>query len=174
MRYAGFWLRLRANLVDTIVNFPLIVLGWPGFLPRSASIWAAIPAFIVGASYTVVMNACWGQTLGKMAARIRIVRVSGAPISWREALLRDSVSIALGVISTAAHVVALLHVPESKWSRNWTQQAQLVRAANPTWGHAATTVVAVWFWGELFVLLFNRKRRALHDFIAGTVVVRMT
>lgn len=27
-------------------------------------------------------------------------------------------------------------------------------------------------WSELLVLLFNEKRRALHDFIAGTVVVR--
>jgi uncharacterized RDD family membrane protein YckC len=27
-------------------------------------------------------------------------------------------------------------------------------------------------WGEFLVLLTNRERRALHDFIAGTVVVR--
>jgi len=31
---------------------------------------------------------------------------------------------------------------------------------------------AVWVYGELIVLLTNKKRRALHDFLAGTVVIR--
>ena len=105
MRYAGFWPRLFANLVDGIVGIPFIGLTWPGLLSRTASLLVAIPAFVVGASYIVVMNACWGRTLGKMAAGIRIVTVVGARIGWREALLRDSVSIGFGIISTAAHVV---------------------------------------------------------------------
>ena len=32
----------------------------------------------------------------------------------------------------------------------------------------------VWLWSELVVLLLNKKRRALHDFIAGTVVVKVS
>ena len=30
----------------------------------------------------------------------------------------------------------------------------------------------LWYVAELVTMLFNRKRRAVHDFIAGTVVVR--
>lgn len=30
----------------------------------------------------------------------------------------------------------------------------------------------IWYFLELVTMLTNRKRRALHDFIAGTVVVR--
>jgi uncharacterized RDD family membrane protein YckC len=33
-------------------------------------------------------------------------------------------------------------------------------------------VLQVWIWIELIVMLTNRRRRALHDFIAGTVVIR--
>lgn len=171
-RYAGFWPRLYANLVDTIVASPFIVLTWPGLVSRNASLVLAIPEFVLGVGYSVIMNALWGQTLGKMAARIRIVTVSGARIRWREALLRDSVSIGFGVVFTAAHIEAVLNIPASKWSSDWKQQAQLLSASEPTWGRAATAVMSVWFWGELVVLLFNRKRRALHDFIAGTVVIR--
>ena len=29
----------------------------------------------------------------------------------------------------------------------------------------------LWTWSELIVMLFNQRRRALHDFIAGTVVI---
>ena len=29
----------------------------------------------------------------------------------------------------------------------------------------------IWIWSEFVVLLFNRRKRAIHDFIAGTVVI---
>lgn len=41
----------------------------------------------------------------------------------------------------------------------------------PSWYRPLQWVQNAWVWGELIVLLTNRKRRALHDFIAGTVVV---
>jgi uncharacterized RDD family membrane protein YckC len=28
----------------------------------------------------------------------------------------------------------------------------------------------IWVWSEVVVMLFNKRRRALHDFIAGTIV----
>jgi hypothetical protein len=35
-----------------------------------------------------------------------------------------------------------------------------------------TGIPGLWFLAEVLTMLTNRKRRALHDFIAGTVVVR--
>jgi len=35
-----------------------------------------------------------------------------------------------------------------------------------------TALPALWFFAEVLTMLTNPKRRALHDFIAGTVVVR--
>jgi len=29
----------------------------------------------------------------------------------------------------------------------------------------------VWYWSEIIVILFNKRNRALHDFLAGTVVI---
>jgi uncharacterized RDD family membrane protein YckC len=172
MRYAGFWLRFVANVVDAFVAVPLMMLHWPGFLSREAALVAAIPLLVAGALYSVVMHARWGQTLGKMAAGIKVVTVAGDAIAWREALLRDSVAIGFGIISTAATMVALLHIPESSFSHDAGQQSLLLQAAQPAWGRAAGIAGGVWFWSELLVLLFNRQRRALHDFIAGTVVIR--
>jgi uncharacterized RDD family membrane protein YckC len=172
MRYAGFGLRLVANLVDTIVTGPLLVLSWPGLLSRSASIALAVPVFAAALGYNVGMHARWGQTIGKMAARIKVVTVGGASIAWREALLRDSVGIGFGIIATVASVDTFLRIPASSWSDNWVQQAKLIGDARPMWGRAAHTCLTIWFWSELVVLLFNPKKRALHDFIAGTVVIR--
>ena len=44
----------------------------------------------------------------------------------------------------------------------------------PSWYKPIEVLFNIWTWGELIVLLTNRKRRALHDFIAGTVVVHAT
>jgi uncharacterized RDD family membrane protein YckC len=30
----------------------------------------------------------------------------------------------------------------------------------------------LWFWSEVVTMLFNKKKRALHDFIAGTMVIQ--
>jgi uncharacterized RDD family membrane protein YckC len=172
LHYAGFWPRAFAHFADVVVCAPLVVLGWPGLLSRDAAMVVAMPLFLAGAAYSVVLHARWGQTLGKMVAGIKIVTVTGAPVGWREALLRDSVGIGFGLVSTAATLVAFLQIPESSWSHDWMRQAQLLRDAKPPWGRAAGTAAPVWFWSELVVLLFNKKRRALHDFMAGTVVIR--
>jgi uncharacterized RDD family membrane protein YckC len=41
----------------------------------------------------------------------------------------------------------------------------------PSWYDLVTIGTNVWVWGELFVLLLNKRKRAIHDFIAGTVVI---
>jgi uncharacterized RDD family membrane protein YckC len=52
----------------------------------------------------------------------------------------------------------------------WGERATLLEAAVPwlAWGNA---FYFAWLGSEFVVLLLNRRRRALHDFIAGTVVV---
>ena len=41
----------------------------------------------------------------------------------------------------------------------------------PPWMQPLKIIEEVWVWSEFIVLLMNRKKRAIHDFIAGTVVV---
>jgi len=48
--------------------------------------------------------------------------------------------------------------------------SSLIKLA-PSWYRPVRYLAVIWGWGELLVLLTNRKKRALHDFLAGTVVV---
>ena len=41
----------------------------------------------------------------------------------------------------------------------------------PSWNRPLSWAANIWFWSELLVLLTNQQRRALHDFLAGTVVI---
>jgi len=42
------------------------------------------------------------------------------------------------------------------------------------WNQAINMLIPIWIGSELLVMLTNKKRRALHDFIAGTVVIKKT
>lgn len=173
LAYSGFWSRLLAHVVDTLVLAPLVALQFWSMSSRSAALALLIPLSALGPLYNIVMHARRGQTIGKIVARIQVTKVSGEPASWREAILRDSVTVAFVVVSTTAMMFAFMQLPESAWGGGWRQMAVKLHEAEPTWGRWAGTAMQVWFWGELFVLLLNRKRRSLHDFIAGTVVIRV-
>jgi uncharacterized RDD family membrane protein YckC len=172
LRYAGFWRRFVANFVDSLIVLPLVY----GFVWVASSRTLSLiltPVFeVLVLGYAVVMHARWGQTLGKMVARIRVVRVTGEEIGWRESSIRSSVDIAFGVISTASSMVAMLRLSENAWPGTWRGVVEQTLPLEPAWGSWAGGALLVWTWSEVVVLLFNRKRRALHDYIAGTVVVR--
>ena len=51
------------------------------------------------------------------------------------------------------------------------ERNQLLRQLAPPWYGTVEVFEQAWVWSEFIVMLTNRKRRALHDFIAGTVVV---
>ena len=173
MRYAGFWSRLLANLVDMLALAPVMAIDWWTSSSKTMSLVLLIPLSVAGPIYSVSMHARWGQTLGKMVARIRVTTLSGGRISWREAILREGVTIAFNGIATVSTMLAMLRLPESAWGRGVSEMNTQLGSAQPIWGEWATLATTIWFWGELLVLLFNKKRRALHDFIAGTVVVRL-
>jgi uncharacterized RDD family membrane protein YckC len=44
-------------------------------------------------------------------------------------------------------------------------------ARAPAWYGTVNLLLQLWVWGEFVVMLTNKKRRALHDFMAGTVVI---
>jgi uncharacterized RDD family membrane protein YckC len=124
------------------------------------------------AAYNVWCHARWGQTVGKRVAGIRVVSMDGEAIGWRQALLRHAVDIAAGAVMAAAGVTALLAIsPEVYEAAGWTERARLTREAQPVWAHWARMASYGWVLSELVVLLLNEKKRALHDYLAGTVVV---
>ena len=63
---------------------------------------------------------------------------------------------------------------------DWTQVAALgsderttrLQEVSPLWDRAIDIFQNVWICSEVFVVLLNRRKRALHDFIGGTVVIK--
>ena len=98
-RYAGFWMRLWAFLIDLIVISSLngILLSPFKFVNEgiaiSVGIWTVpgIVSAIVFYAYFVLMTKFFGQTVGKMILGIKVVRENEEPLRWSDVLFRELV-----------------------------------------------------------------------------------
>lgn len=100
---AGFWVRGGAYVVD------FLILMLSVFLPIRGL------GFLVGAAYKNIFVSQGGQTPGKMAAGIKVVTVSGDPVSVGRALGRalaeylSAVTLGLGYLLAAFSDKRALH-----------------------------------------------------------------
>jgi uncharacterized RDD family membrane protein YckC len=173
LRYAGFWPRLGSLLLDILINLPLIVLLlWAQGHYRLFRVYYLIPGTIFGLFYSVYLVRRFGGTPGKLIVGIRIRKRDGEPVGYREALLRYFPEFVFGLLMSVALIPPLLHMTDAEYqSLSLRERAKREFELAPPWYKPLRWTQTSWDWGELFVLLTNRKRRALHDFIAGTVVV---
>ena len=92
-RYAGFWIRAGARLIDSIliaiVQYALIfaVAGLGSETAVSLGVSGLI-YLLVHPTYEAVMTVQHRATLGKLALGIRILRTDGATLSWGRAIGR--------------------------------------------------------------------------------------
>ena len=172
MIYAGFWRRLGALLVDSAIFLPLTLLDFFVFRQsRTLFVLSTLLLTLVGWTYQVWMHARWGQTLGKMATGVRVVALDGSPISWRQAFLRSSVTVGLGCLSAVSSIYGLLQIPQADYPRMSFLEFGQRLGEKQLWPWL-TWVQNIWLWSEVIVMLFNERKRSIHDFIARTVVVR--
>ena len=172
--YASWWRRICAHLIDgVIVLIPgLVQIHIGKTSPRLLPI-VIVPISIIWIGYFIYCHKRWGRTLGKLALGIRVVGLDGSRLSWRQAVLRNIGEIALTLPYWWVFINAYSTVPLAEYmSTPITGRFKLIQTLFPSWYPPVSTLNQCWVWSEFVVMLFNERRRALHDFIAGTVVVQ--
>lgn len=102
--YAGFWVRLGAGLIDSLIFFiPFVFIFLPpilyyyyyylGSMPWEIWVIIKMPCSLVWPFYNIYFLGRWGQTLGKRAVKIKVVCLDGSPIGIRHAFLRHVVDL---------------------------------------------------------------------------------
>ena len=152
---------------------PLAFLfSWLEGFDKNLAILITIPSTALFAMYHVYFNVRFGGTLGKLSVGIRVVRPNGTRIGWAEAWKRSAVDLAFALLFLCVEVWALIQVSAEQYSATeFVERVELLQSHYPSWFFVITVLQHVWIWSEVVVLLFNKRKRALHDFIAGTVVV---
>jgi uncharacterized RDD family membrane protein YckC len=120
---AGLGARLLARVIDGVVlTVPIVVLAWTR--PDADLInglFIAWYAFVLFYEY-VMLAAFDGQTVGKWAMRVRVVKLDGAPIGWGSAAGRVFVQTIASSCSCglAGFLFALSPLFDSgPWNRGW-------------------------------------------------------
>jgi uncharacterized RDD family membrane protein YckC len=127
--------------------------------------------FVLFLGYQIYCHGQFGQTVGKYAMGIRVTTLNGDKISWKQAWLRSSVELMLGVVNLFGSIQILSVMPSDQFHSVWYDRVKFLADLKPNWLLWLDRFIDVWIWSEFVVMLFNKKRRAIHDFIAGTMVI---
>jgi len=162
-RYKTFWPRIMASIIDVIILYPIGLIM--SFVYKSGLPFTVFVAFILDIcttlAYSIYLHGYYGQTVGKWLMKVRVLSLDETHLSMRQAVLRDSIGIAFNVVLLAYATGPILSgiSPDSH---------EFGRHIPATIFNVAFVVFAL----EVITMLTNKKRRSLHDYIAGSVVVR--
>jgi len=166
-KYRTFWPRVKAAIIDVIIVFlPITFLDYwvltnlykiPNVFLFIWFIFSSFAYFI----YSVLMHGVIGQTIGKMNCKIKVLDISENKLSFRQAFLRDSIPILLTLIAVIFDVPDVLNKDNGLYRQTYSGVYGVLRY-----------ISYIWIMAEIATMLFNEKRRAIHDFIAQSVVVK--
>jgi uncharacterized RDD family membrane protein YckC len=107
----------------------------------------------------ILLHARGGQTFGKQLCAIRVVgNADGLSPSFRQSVLRSAPELAIGLVIGAGGLATALGDTSWSWA-GWTSDV-------------ACFVLPGWVALASGAALADPRRRALHDRLAGTVVIR--
>jgi uncharacterized RDD family membrane protein YckC len=171
--YSGFLARLGANLLDGVIVIPVaVLLFFVNSLDKNIFFFTIIPDLLFVLWYNVFLPKRYGGTPGKLIVGIKIIRIDSLPIGWKESFLRYSVNIFFVLVNLVVMIIAILLADDEMYnSLTWFQKPTYLNSLIAHYD-IITILSNIWVWSEVIILLTNKRKRAMHDFIAGTVIIK--
>lgn len=174
--FGGFWRRFWAYLIDADAVLglltPLVFLMLMG--SREMAMLTAVLT-LISAAYFVLTHAYWGRSIGKAILGLRVLANNGEPLSLRQSTLRYSIDILVWTTGALIVSLAFLSVPGSDYAE-LNMPGRVVIGSTLWLSHPlAIPFIAIsflWTIANVVVLLNNQRKRAIHDYVGGSCVVR--
>jgi len=164
--FAGFWKRVAASIIDSLILIPLTILTFVNLL-YIKNIVLLLFIGIIGVLYKVVMEGFKGATLGKMAVAIVIADLKGNVIGFKKSFLRNILYILSGTIGIISSLI-LFQLAEFNETNNFTEIGQL---QNQIGLNVYSQLVGLFMFISCIFVLFQKQKRTLYDLWAGTVSI---
>ncbi len=163
-RYQTLQPRFLAGFVDGLILLPFGIVD--ALIFTQDLVWLSVTWIPITYSaywiYSVVGHGFYGQTVGKRVMKIIVLdNKTEEKITMRQAVLRDLFLIVINILAAATDIYFVLN--------KGTEFPQGLLIFSLVLGYGSMA----WFLTEIVTCLTNKKSRALHDFIAGTVVVKL-
>jgi len=171
--YGGFWRRVGAAILDGLIMIPMgMLLFFLMYQTSRAYLYWALPSVLVSLFYYVYLVQRFGGTPGKRIIGMRITMTDGSPVTTKAAVMRYAPLFVLQLLSLLSAILAAREPVEGYESLGFLEKMQALQQGAPGWNVAITALTYIWWLGTIITLLANSRKRAAHDFIAGTVVLR--
>ncbi|MDO8526736.1 MAG: RDD family protein [Deltaproteobacteria bacterium] len=169
LEYVGVWKRLLAYLVDIVIFLPLLPLS-KFLLLYSFQHRTILPQIVMGLmmlSFWIFVTTKFGGTPGKLLLKLRVVNDDQNFISFFDSFLRVLPWIAISLVSYLELHYAISSITWISTVKSYDDAAKILSATKSIYGKILGVLVLI----DLLVIIFNDKKRSLHDFIAGSYVV---
>lgn len=161
-KYHTGFRRLGAAIIDSIIFTPLLMVDlW--ILNQTDNVWIVFLWTVFNAAlycfYSIFFHYKFGRTIGKWVTGVKVLGISETTLlSLKQAILRDSVYLVIQVIGMLYFLYLVSKTGDLDIIimdyRNFIDYSFLC-----------------WMALELLSMLTNEKRRAIHDWLGGSVVI---
>jgi uncharacterized RDD family membrane protein YckC len=167
-KYAGFWYRLGALIIDGLVLAP-VTFGISYF---NITAWKSVEILIllslIGIIYKPWMEFKFGATVGKMALKMKVVNFDGGQPTLQEILLRNIFHLA-GSVFSLVFTIGVYMDPQFEYIDGYMQYSAFAN------GFMALKVTG-WIMGVIvivdgIVMIADKESKSLHDRIGNTYVI---
>lgn len=173
-KHATFWRRVGAILLDGLIFLPVAIgalyLSHASSDPVSQAVPGLIAALLL-CLYTLLLHGRNGQTVGKLATGVRVLDRAEDKLTMAGAITRDLVPLSLAIALFV--VIVNVGLPSGLSGLEFPAPIPGLDFASLIPGLALLSINLIWGLLEILTMTTNRKRRAVQDLIAGSVVVRV-
>lgn len=162
-KYNTFGKRFVAALIDGLIFIPFSILDNRFEHTDNKTLFIGWTLFhtICWTLYVVIGHGKYGQTIGKRLMDIKVFDINERSlIGYKNAFLRESVWV-------FAVIAGIIYLTIS--TSNTATFNEVIKASY--YDDIVGLTSGIWLILELITMFFNKKCRALHDFLAGSVVV---
>jgi uncharacterized RDD family membrane protein YckC len=179
MKYAGFWRRLIAYIIDaSIVGVFAFIVNYFTSSSKLLTTYLSAPQTIISCLYYILLHARSGQTIGKQVVDIKVVNNDGSDIGLKRSFIRYSVPFTLSLALAVGNSIAYLKMNDSMFangaagflSSEYRLFSKFLTDNNP-FSKYTIVLLGLWFIGSLISLIASEKKKALHDYQAKTVAI---
>ncbi len=171
-QYAGFSPRARAVFIDLVILSPLSILSYLAMSFQTALVALSFLAVaLLGNLYRVYFHTRFGATPGKLICGIAVLTPEGDAISMKQAIYRQLIDFLFSIVAALGGVAAFASLADSSRALTILEQREIAEGLTPAWAEVSEWTAIGWCLLQILVFYMNSKHRAVHDFIADTVVV---
>ncbi|UJF32944.1 RDD family protein [Paenibacillus hexagrammi] len=164
VEYVSFVKRALIYLVDMIIMFvPLLLLYRKTYFLalEYQSSFILLSKWIILFGFQISCLVLFGGTIGKLIFKIKVVNAAGNNPTLLQAAMRYSILMLSAVLALTKEII---HTELGPLHNILASYSNLI--------NILSTLVFLITVYDGFSMLFNKERRALHDFMANTFVIK--